>query len=162
MASFDIVSKVDLQTLDNAVNSAKKEIETRYDFRGSNSSVELDKKTLIVHILTEDEMKMDQIESILISKFIKQKLDPACMDFGKDQYAAGKQIKKDVLVKQGIDRETAKKIVKTIKDQKLKVQPAIMDDQVRVTAKKIDDLQATITICRQNDFGTPLQYINMK
>ena len=162
MASFDIVNKIDIQTLDNAVNAAKKEVTTRYDFRGSNSTIELDKKTFMIHINTEDEMKMDAIEGILISKFIKQKLDARALDFGKEQYAAGKAIKKDVVVKQGIDRETAKKIVKHIKDSKIKVQSAIMDEQVRVTSKKIDDLQATIASVRSGKFDIPLQFINMK
>jgi len=162
MPQFDIVSKIDTQTLDNAVNSAKREIETRYDFRGSNSSIELDKTTFIIHVVTEDEMKMDAIESVLIGRLVKAKLDPKALDFGKDKYAAGKQVKKDVAVKQGIDRETAKKIVKAIKDKKMKVQPSIMDDQVRVNGKKIDDLQAVISLCKGQDFGIPLQYVNMK
>ena len=162
MPQFDIVSKIDTQSLDNAVNSAKREIETRYDFRGSNSSIELDKTTFIIHVVTEDEMKMDAIESVLIGRLVKAKLDPKALDFGKDKYAAGKQVKKDVAVKQGIDRETAKKIVKAIKDKKMKVQPSIMDDQVRVNGKKIDDLQAVISLCKGQDFGIPLQYMNMK
>lgn len=162
MAQFDIVSEIDLQTLDNAVNAAKREIETRYDFRGSNSSIELDKKTYNIHVNTEDEMKMDAIESVLIGRLVKAKLDPKALDFGKEKYAAGKQIKKDVLVKKGIDRETAKKIVKAIKDTKMKVQPSIMDDQVRVNGKKIDELQAVISLCKGQDFGVPLQYVNMK
>jgi hypothetical protein len=162
MPSFDIESKVDLQTLDNAINAAKKEMEQRYDFKGSNSSVELDKKSLVIHIVTEDEMKMDAIDGIIIGRLVKQKIDPKCLDFGKDKYAAGKQIKKDILVKQGIDRDTAKKIVKQIKDLNLKVQPAIMDDIIRVTGKKIDDLQEAIAVCRNHDFEIPLQFVNMK
>ncbi len=162
MASFDIVSKIDVQTLDNAVNSAKREIETRYDFRGSNSTIDLDKKSMVIHITTEDDMRMDSIEKVIIGRFVKQKLDPSALDFGKEQYAAGKNIKKDILVKQGIDKESAKKIVKTIKDLKLKVQPSIMDDQVRVNGKKIDDLQACIAALRTADVGIPLQFVNMK
>ncbi len=162
MASFDIESKVDLQTLDNAINSARKEIEQRYDFKGSNTTIELDKKSLIVHVVTEDEMKMDAIDGVIISRLVKQKIDPKCLDFGKEQYAAGKQIKKDVLIKQGIDKETAKKIVKHIKGLGLKVQPSIMDDSVRVSGKKIDDLQQVIAACRNEDFGVPVQFVNMK
>ncbi len=162
MASFDIVSKVDLQTLDNAINSARREIETRYDFRGSNSTIELDKKTYNIHVLTEDEMRMDNIEKVIIGRLVKQKLDPKSLDFGKEQYAAGKMVKKDIKVKEGIERDTAKKIVKAIKDMKLKVQPSIMDDQVRVTGKKLDELQRVIAMCKQGDFGVPLQYVNMK
>ncbi len=162
MASFDIESKIDIQTLDNAVNAAKKEIDQRYDFKGSNSSIELDKKTLIIQVITEHEMKMEAIEDIIISRLVKQKLDPRCLDFGKDRYSSGKQIRKDIKIKQGIDRDTAKKIVKHIKDLNLKVQASIMDEQLRVTAKKIDDLQACISACKAHDFEIPLQFVNMK
>ena len=162
MPSFDIVSKIDGQTLDNAINSAKREIETRYDFRGSNSTIELDKKTMVIHVVTEDEMRLESIDKVIIGRMVKQKLDPKSLDFGKDKYAAGKNIKKDILVKQGISRETAKKITKRIKETKLKVQPSIMDDQIRVTGKKIDDLQKVIAILKSEDFHSPLQFINMK
>lgn len=162
MASFDIVSEVDLQTLDNAINSARREIETRFDFRGSKSEIDLDKKTMVVHVVTEDDMKMDSIEKVLIGRMVKQKLDPKCMDFGTELYAAGKMIKKDIKIKKGIDKEVSKKIVKEIKASGLKVQASIMDDQVRVTGKKIDDLQAVIALCRSKDFEMPLQYTNMK
>ena len=162
MPSFDIVSKVDLQDLDNAINSAKREIDTRYDFRGSNSSIELDKKSFKIHVVTEDNMKMDNIEKVIIGRLTRQNIDPKCLDFGAEEYAAGKQIKKDITIKQGIDKETAKKIVKSIKDSKLKVQPSIMDEQVRVTGKKIDDLQAIMSQCKQGDFGLPLQFVNMQ
>ncbi len=162
MASFDIVSKVDLQTLDNAVNSAKREIETRYDFRGSNSTVELDKKTMIIEFVTEDDMRMDAMEQILIGRFVKQKLDPKSLDFREEKYAAGKNIRKKVHVKQGIDRESAKKINSHIKGMKLKVQSSIMDDQIRVTGKKIDDLQKVMGSLRSFDAGVPLQFVNMK
>jgi cyclic-di-GMP-binding protein len=162
MPSFDIVSKVDSQNVDNAVNSAKKEIITRYDFRESKSSIELDKKNLSINILTENEMRIEAIEDVLRSKMNKQGIDPLSLDFGKEQYASGNMIRKDIKIKEGIDKETSKKIVKAIKDSGLKVQPQIMDDQVRVTAKKIDDLQAVISLCRRGDFGIPLQYVNMK
>jgi len=162
MASFDIVSKVDMQSLDNAINTAKKEIATRYDFQGTNSTIDLDKKDLIVHVLTGNDMLMERIEDVIRSRMIKQKIDPTCMDFGKEIYASGDMVKKDIKIKQGIDRETAKKIVTDIKTTKLKVQPQIMDDQVRVTAKKIDDLQAIMAFCRSKEYGIPLQYDNMK
>lgn len=162
MPSFDIVSKVDGQTLDNTINTVKREISTRYDFRGSNSEIELDKKTNIIHITTENDLKMDQIEKIIIERMVKNKLDPKHLDFGKEQYAAGKNIKKDIRVKQGIEKDTAKKIVKAIKGGKYKVQAQIMDEQVRVTSKKIDELQAVIGMCRGEDFDVPLQYVNMK
>jgi len=162
MASFDVVSKVEIQTVDDAINSSRREIETRYDFRGSNSTIELDKKSLVIQLITEDDMRLDAMEKVIIGRFVKQKLDPKCLDFGTEKYAAGKLIKKDIRIKQGLDKEAAKKIVKSIKDLKIKVQASIMDDQVRVTAKKIDDLQKVIAHLRSSDMEVPLQFVNMK
>lgn len=162
MPSFDIVSKVDLQTLDNAINSAKKEYANRWDFRDSKSEVELDKKNYTLSVLTENEMRMDAIESILISRFVKQNLDPKALDFGKDRYASGNMLRKDIKIKQGLDKETAKKIIKDIKESKLKVTASIMDDLIRVSGKKLDDLQSVIALCRKGNYEIPLQYINMK
>lgn len=162
MPSFDIVSKVDIQSLDNAINSVMREIGVRYDFKGSDSTVELDKKNYALKIMTEDEFRLDQIEKVIIGQFVKNKLDPNSLDDGKEKYASGNRLRKDIIVKQGIDKETSKKIIKSIKDTKLKVQAAIQDDQIRVTAKKIDDLQSVIAHCRQTDFELPLQFINFK
>jgi cyclic-di-GMP-binding protein len=162
MPSFDIVSKVDLQTLDNAINTAKKEIINRYDFRGSKTEIDLNKKDYIVHLVTEDDMKVKAVEDIIMQRAAKQGIDPQSMDFGKEHYASGNMVKKDIKVKQGIDKETAKKIVKMIKDTKLKVEPSIMEDQVRVSAKKIDDLQQVMAMLRKSDVGIPLQFVNMK
>jgi uncharacterized protein YajQ (UPF0234 family) len=162
MPSFDIVSKVDLQTLDNAINAATKEITTRFDFRDSKTEVDLDKKELIIHILTENEMRITAIEDVVRSRLIKQKIDPSCMDFGKKQYASGNMMKKDIIIKQGIDKDTSRKIAKIIKDSGLKVQAQIMDDQLRVSGKKIDDLQQSMSILRLADVGMPLQFQNMK
>lgn len=162
MPSFDIVSKIDGQTLDNAINVAKKEILNRYDFNDSKSSVELDKKTNVITVVTENDMRLKAIEDSIISRMMKQNLDPKALDFGDQQSASGNMIRKEIKIKEGLDKEAAKKVVKKIKDSGLKVQAAIMDDQVRVTAKKIDDLQAVISLCRGEDFGQPLQYINMR
>lgn len=162
MPTFDIVSKIDGQTLDNAINTAKKEILNRYDFNDSKSTVELDKKTNEITVVTENDMRMKAIEDSIISRMVKQHIDPSCLDRGKDQYASGNMIRKEIKIKEGIDKEAAKKIVKKIKDSGLKVQASIMDDQVRVQAKKIDDLQAVISLCKNEDFGQPLQYINMR
>lgn len=164
MPSFDIVSKIDGQTLDNVINIAKKDILNRYDFNDSKSTVELDKKTNIVTVVTENDMRLKAIQDSIISRMVKQQLDPKALDvdFGKEQAASGNMIRKEIKVKQGIDQDTAKKIVKKIKDSGLKVQASIMDDQVRVQAKKIDDLQSVIALCRKEDFGQPLQYINMR
>ncbi|GAB3928251.1 YajQ family cyclic di-GMP-binding protein [Mucilaginibacter myungsuensis] len=162
MPTFDIVSKVDGQTLDNAINTAKKEILNRYDFNGSKSTIDLDKKTNVITIVTEDDMRLKAITDSIISRMIKQNLDPKSLDQGKEQHASGNMIRKEIAIKEGLDKEAAKKVVKKIKDSGMKVQPAIMDDMVRVTAKKIDDLQAVISLCRGEDFGQPLQYINMR
>ena len=162
MPTFDIVSKIDGQTLDNAINNAKKEILNRYDFNGSKSTIELDKKTNEITIVTEDDMRLKAIQDSIISRMMKQHLDPTCLDMGKEVYASGNMIKKEIKIKEGIDKETSKKIMKKIKDSGLKVQASIMDDQLRVQGKKIDDLQAVISLCRTEDFGQPLQYINMR
>ena len=162
MLSFDIVNKIDIKTLDNAINVARKDITSRYDFKGSKSEIELDKKLLNIHILTESEMRIEAIEDTIRSRMIKQGLNPLALDFGKEQYASGNLLKKDIKIKQGIDKETAKKIVKHIKDLKLKVEAQIMDEQVRVTGKKIDELQAVISSVRAASFEIPVQFVNMK
>ncbi|HWD88419.1 MAG TPA: YajQ family cyclic di-GMP-binding protein [Mucilaginibacter sp.] len=162
MPSFDIVSKIDGQTLDNAINTAKKEILNRYDFNGSKSSIDLDKKTNELTIVTENDMRLKAIKDAIISRMVKQGIDPSSLDDGKEQYASGNMIRKEIMVKEGIDKATASKIVKKIKDSNLKVQASIMDDMVRVQAKKIDDLQAVIALCRKENFGQPLQYVNMR
>lgn len=162
MPSFDIVSKIDAQTLDNAINNAKKEILNRYDFHDSKSSVNLDKKTNAITIVTENDMRLKAITDSIISRMVKQQLDPKSLDMGKEQYASGNMIRKEIHIKEGIDKETAKSIVKKIKDSGMKVQASIMDDQVRVQGKKLDDLQAVIALCRTEDFSQPLQFINMR
>lgn len=162
MASFDIVSKVDPQTLDNAINTAKKEILTRYDFRDSKSTIDLDKKTSVIHIVTENDMRVKAIEDVILIRMVKQGLDARALDSGESAYASGNMVRKDLRIKAGIDKEIAKKMVKDMKDANLKVQAAIMDDQIRVTGKKIDELQAVIARLRQTDYGIPLQFTNMK
>ncbi|MFZ6025278.1 MAG: YajQ family cyclic di-GMP-binding protein [Bacteroidota bacterium] len=162
MPSFDIASKVDLQTLDNAINTVKKEIAGRFDFRDSPVSVELNKKDFIVSLEVESDMKMKQLIDVLISRAIKQGIDGTAFDFSKDAYPSGKVVKKEVPVRNGLKQDDAKKIVKMIKDSGMKVQAAIMDDIIRVTAKKIDDLQEVIAKCKSGEFGIPLQFINMK
>ena len=162
MPSFDIVSKVDHQALDNAMNVAKREILNRYDFHDSQSSIDFDKKELAIVIITENDMRMEAIIDAIRSRMIKQRINPSCMDVGKEQYASGNKLKKDIKIKEGIDVDTARKIARSIKDLKLKVQPQIMGDMVRVTAKKVDDIQATIAFIRSAEFYVPLQFVNMK
>ncbi|WP_142687633.1 YajQ family cyclic di-GMP-binding protein [Chitinophaga polysaccharea] len=162
MPSFDIVSKVDLQTLDNAINTVKKEITNRFDFKGSHVEIELNKKELVLNIEVESDMKLGQVLDVLVSRTMRQGLDASIYDMSKEPYQSGKVFKKEIPVRNGIKQEDAKKIVKMIKDAGLKVQAAIMDDIVRVTGKKIDDLQEVIQKAKESNLGIPLQYINMK
>jgi uncharacterized protein YajQ (UPF0234 family) len=162
MPSFDIVSKVDPQTLDNAVNVVKKEIINRFDFKDSPVHIELNKKEMQIDLEAESDMKIKQITDVLISRSLKQGLDPLAFDFSKEAYQSGKTVKKEVPVRNGLKQEDAKKIVKLVKDANLKVQVQIMDDLVRVTGKKIDDLQSVIQLCKNANLNFPLQYLNMR
>lgn len=162
MASFDIVSKVDTQTLDNAINTAKREVETRYDLRGSNSTIEFDKKALTIKVGTEDHLKLDSIVNILLERSTKQKIDVKSYDLKEEPQPSGKLLFKTIKIQNGIEREKAKKIIKAIKDMKVKVEAQIQDDQIRVNGKKFDDLQAVMAMCRVTDFEVPLQFENMK
>jgi cyclic-di-GMP-binding protein len=162
MPSFDFSSKVDLQTLDNAINVVKKEVSNRYDFKGSHVVIELNKKDFTLVLESDSDMKIGQIIDVLISRSIKQGLAAEIYDLSKEPYVSGKVTKQDVTVRNGIKQDDAKKIVKTIKDAGLKVQAAIMDDIVRVTGKKIDDLQEVIAASKTWNFGIALQVVNMK
>lgn len=162
MPSFDIVSKVELQALDNAVNVVKKEITNRFDFKGSHVVIDLDKKEYKLNIETDDNMKMGQLMDVLVSRAHKQGIAPEAFDLSKDAYPSGKVVKKDVSVRNGLKQDDAKKVTKLIKDSGLKVQAQIMDDLVRVTGKKLDDLQAVIKLCQSAELGLPLQFVNMR
>ena len=162
MPSFDIVSKVDPQVLDNAVNVTKKEVTNRFDFKDSPVKIELNKKDSKIDLEAESDMKVKQIIDVLISRSMKQGLDPLAFDLSKEPYPSGKVTRMEVPVRNGLKQEDAKKVTKLIKDSGLKVQAQIMDDMVRVTAKKIDDLQAIIKLCGGANLGIALQYINMR
>ncbi len=162
MPSFDIVSKVDLQTLDNAVNAAKKEIDNRFDFKGAHMNIELNKKDMVINLEGESDMKLKQAEDVLLTKAMRQGLEGNAFDLSKDFNPSGKYIRKSIPVKNGIDKEKSKKIVKLIKDSGHKVQAAILDDTIRVTGKKVDDLQSVIQLCRNANLDMPLQFTNMK
>jgi uncharacterized protein YajQ (UPF0234 family) len=162
MPSFDIVSKVDAQALDNAVNVTTKEITNRFDFKGAHVEIKLDKKEFKINIETDDDMKMRQLIDVLISRAHKQNIAPEAFDLSKESYQSGKMVKQEVSVRNGLKQEDAKKIVKLIKDAGLKVQAQINDDMVRVTGKKIDDLQEVIQATKGWNIGIALQYINMK
>jgi uncharacterized protein YajQ (UPF0234 family) len=162
MPSFDLVSKVDIQTLDNVVNVVRKEITNRFDFKDAHVVIDLNKKDYTISLEADSDMKIDQITDVLISRGIKQGLPGEVYDLSKEAFPSGKVTKKTVPVKNGIKQEDAKKIVKLIKDSNLKVQAAIMDDMIRITGKKIDDLQAVIALSKTWDLGIAFQYVNMK
>jgi uncharacterized protein YajQ (UPF0234 family) len=160
MPSFDIVSEINLQEADNAINQSRKEIEGRYDFKGSKSEVQWDKKEIT--ILGDDEYKMDAMKGILQTKFHKRGIDIKVLKFEKLEPAGGKMLKQKVLLQQGIDREVAKEILNNIKLSKLKVQGQIMDDKIRVSSKSIDELQETMALIKQSTYAVPLQFDNMR
>lgn len=159
-ASFDIVSEFDMQEMDNAVNQTKKEIITRYDFKGSKAEVNLTKETIT--LTAENDSKINAMIDILQSKAIKRGLSLKIFDYGKIETTAGSMVKQVITLKQGIGQDMAKKIVKEIKESKLKVQSSIQGDVVRVTAKNIDDLQTVITLLKEKDLDIPLQFINYR
>ena len=158
--SFDVVSQVDMQEVSNALNQTTKEISQRYDFKGSKSEVVKDDDG--IKITTEDEMRLNAIVDILKSKFIKRGVSIKNLEYGKIEDAAGGMVRQKIKIKQGIDSDVAKKITKDIKETKLKVQAQLQDDQVRVSGKKIDDLQSVIAFLKEKDYGLDLQYINFR
>ncbi|MBX2995189.1 MAG: YajQ family cyclic di-GMP-binding protein [Bdellovibrionaceae bacterium] len=160
MPSFDIVSEIDWQEVDNAINQAIKEIEGRYDFKGSQSEVKWDKKEL--SILGDDDYKMGAMKDILQSKLHRRGIDIKAFKFEKIETAGGKMLRQKVTIQQGIDKENAKDVLKFIKDSKAKVQAQIMDDKIRVTSKSIDELQSVIASVRAKTFEVPLQFNNMR
>ncbi len=162
MPSFDVVSRVDMQEMDNAVNQVKKEIGTRFDFRGSKTQIGLDRKEGKIQVLTEDEMKLRAIKDMLIAKAVRRSIDAEALVFGAPEKAGGDMVRQSVSVTNGIDVETARQVVKLVKDTKLKVQVAIQGDEVRITGKKRDDLQEVIAALKETDLGLPLQFVNYR
>jgi uncharacterized protein YajQ (UPF0234 family) len=160
MPSFDIVSELDLQEVDNAINQARKEIEGRYDFKGSQAELQWDKKEIT--ILAEDDYKVEAMGGILQTKLHRRGIDIKAIKFEKTEPAGGRMLRQKVTLVQGIDREVAKDIIKHIKDSKLKVQPAIAEEKIKVTSKSIDDLQECIQLVRSGNFAVPLQFNNMR
>jgi uncharacterized protein YajQ (UPF0234 family) len=160
MPSFDIVSKVDMQEVDNAVNSVVREIDQRYDFKGSNCTVERAEADLTVS--ADDDYKLGQIQELLKTHFTRRKIDSKSLDFGKPEMASGNSIRQKITVKQGIDSDTAKKITKEVKGSKIKVQASIRGEELRVDGKKRDDLQATMAMIKELNIELPLQFINFR
>ncbi len=162
MPSLDVVSTVDLQFLANAVNNTKREIATRYDFRGVKTEIDLDQKEKIIHVLSGDEWKVNTVKDMLIGQCIRQKVDPNSLEVGKVDTVSTTVAKVDIKVNEGISKEIGQKIVKYIKGLKIKVQPAILDNKLRITGKQIDDLQEVMRLLKEQDYGVPLQFVNMK
>ena len=162
MASFDIVRTFDMQELDNAVNIVKRDILNRYDFKGSNSNISLNKQDKNIKIETGSSMQRQAIEDMLIKRSISRKVPVKIFDFKQEEQAAGMTVRQYVELKEGISKDNAKIINTLIKQYKLKVQSQIQGDQIRVTAKKIDDLQDVINRLKQEKISIPLQYINFK
>lgn len=160
MPSFDIVFKVDMQEVDNAVNQARKEVNQRYDFKGTHNEIDLETDNIL--ILGADDYKLTAVVDILRGKLAQRSVSPTCLDFGKKEPASHGAVRQRINLLQGIDKERGKEIVKAIKESKLKVSAQIMEDQVRVSSKKIDDLQSVIQLLKGKDFGIDLQFINMR
>ncbi|WP_337872335.1 YajQ family cyclic di-GMP-binding protein [Ignavibacterium sp.] len=160
--SFDIVSEIDLQEVDNAVNQALKEIHQRYDLKDSNTTIELNKKDKLLTLNTKDDYSLKQSIDILQTKFIRRGISIKALKINEPEQAAGGRLKLIINLQSGISKDNAKKIVKMIKDSKLKVNAQIQDEQVRVTGPKIDDLQAVIKMIREADLDFPTQFVNMK
>ncbi|MEO5373951.1 MAG: YajQ family cyclic di-GMP-binding protein [Alphaproteobacteria bacterium] len=160
MPSFDIVSKTDVHEVDNALAGLAREVAQRFDFKGSKCSAE--RTDDVITVAADDDPKLRQMQDLLRIHITRRKLDAAALEFKPPEKAAGNTLRQVILIRQGVDKELAKKIIKAIKDSKLKVQAAIQGDELRVTAKKIDDLQTTIAMVKALKLDQPLQYVNFR
>jgi len=160
--SFDIVSEVNLQEVDNALNQARKEISQRYDFKDSKSSIDFNAKEKEIVVISDDEFKLRSVIDILQSKLIKRSVPVKALEYKKIEPAANSTVRQAISLRIGIDKENAKALVKMIKDSKIKVQAQIMDDQVRVTGKSKDDLQEVMKMVRECDLPLATQFVNYR
>jgi len=160
MPSFDVVSRTNIEEVDNALQGAMREIGTRYDFKGSKSSIVRTENALT--IVADDDLKLKQVQELLRAHLAKRKVDAGAFDFGEPEKATGNMVRQTVTIKQGVDRELAQRLVKEVKGSKLKVQIAIQGDELRVSGKKRDDLQAAIALFRHMKIALPLQYVNFR
>lgn len=158
--SFDVVSEVDMQEVDNAVNQTIKEIGQRFDFRGSKSEISLEDDK--IKVLADDDFKLKNLLDILQAKVVKRGISIKNLDYGKIESASHGMVRQLITIKKGIAKEKGKEVVAAIKESKLKVQAQIMDDQVRVSGKDKDDLQKVIALLKQKDFGIELQFVNYR
>lgn len=162
MPSLDVVSIVDKQALDNAINNVKREVSNRYDFKNVKSEITFDRKEKSIHIVTGDDWKVKVMVEMLTGQCTRFRVSPKCLDVGKIETSAHGGARMDIRIKEGIPKETCQKIVKYIKGLKIKVQPVIQEDQVRITGKKIDDLQEIMRLLTEQEYNLPLQFVNMK
>ena len=160
MPSFDIVSRVDFQEIDNAIANALREITNRYDFKGSNTTVERSEK--VVTIVTDDDLKLSQVNDILISHFVRRKLDPLALGKKNKEKAGGDRIRQTISLVEGIEQDVAKKITSEIKSSKMKVQAKINGNELRIDGKKRDDLQSAMQLIEDLQVGIPVQFINFR
>jgi uncharacterized protein YajQ (UPF0234 family) len=160
MPSFDVVSRVDPQEIDNAVNQTRKEVAQRYDFKGTQTEIQMEGETL--RVVSDDDYKVKAVVDVLQSKLVRRGVSLKALDYGKIEPAAGGLAKQTITVVQGIDTEKARGLVKLIKDRTLKVQAQIQGDQVRVSGKKKDDLQAVIQLLKAQDLDFPIQFANFR
>ena len=160
MPSFDVVSRVDFQEIDNAIANALREITNRYDFKGSNTSVE--RKEKIITILTDDDLKLSQVDDILISHFVRRKLDPLALGKKDKEKAGGDRIRQTISLVEGIEQDIAKKITSEIKNSKMKIQAKINGNELRIDGKKRDDLQSAMQLIEDLKTGIPIQFINFR
>ena len=160
MPSLDIVSRTEIPEVDNAIQGAMREIGTRYDFKDSSSSIERNDATLLIR--ADDEFKLKQVQELLRGYMAKRKVDVGAFDFQKPEKAFGDSLRQTIIIKQGVERELAQIIVKSIKGMKAKMQVAIQGDELRVSGKKRDDLQAAIALLKESKIDQPLQYVNFR
>ena len=160
MPSFDVVSRLDHQEIDNAIGNATREITTRYDFKGSNTSIE--KKDNSIVVLTDDEMKAGQVNDMLVTHFVRRKVDPLCLKKKELEKAGGNKIKQIYDLIEGIDQSICKKLMADVKSSKIKVQVKINGNELRVDGKKKDDLQSVIQLIESSNIGIPIQFINFR
>ena len=160
MPSFDVVSRTNMEEVDNAIQGAMREIGTRYDFKGSKSSIERTENTLT--LMADDDMKLKQVQELLKGYLARRKVDAGAFEFKDPEKATGNMLRQAVVIKQGVDRELAQRLVKEVKGSKLKVQVAIQGDELRVSGKKRDDLQSAIALVRTLKLDRPVQYVNFR
>jgi hypothetical protein len=160
MPSFDVVSRLDLAEVDNAIAGIDREITTRFDFKGSKCSVKRDQRAIT--LIADDDLKLKQLHELLKVHLTRRKVDPGALDFKPAEKASGNTLRQSVALRQGVDADLARRLVREVKDSKLKVQVAIQGDELRVSAKKRDDLQAAIGVIRGLKIEQPLQYLNFR